>query len=327
MADDLSAPDVSFAVARHGFDRAQVRQYVRELAEYAHRADAGRAEALTQVAELQGELEIARREVEALSSRLDEIGRPADEQSAARLVDVAKSQASEITTRARAAADGTWAAAERASTELRDKYRRMLTELDEQHAEIHRTHKTILTTARTQAEEMTTGAHQRRRDIDAAAERDRIRIDREFSERTAHLRASLERELTDRRAACVADIDARLRAADEEAQRRIDTVTAQVKKLTEVRTQLSDRLRDTQDLIERSAVLLEPMESEAELTRENPFPIPPPPGPEPEPPAAADPPVRKGAAPAAEDADPTPATQPKRAVPPQRAKGTQPAKR
>ena len=325
MADDLSAPDVSFTVARHGFDRAEVRQQVRALTERAQRAEADRSEVASQVAELQGELEIARREIAALSSRLDEVGRPADEESAARLVDVAKSQASDITTRARAAADGTWAAAERASTELRDKYRKMLADLDEQHTEIRQTHKSILATARAQAEELTTGAERRRRELDAAAERDRIRIDREFSERTAHQRAALDRELTERRAACVAEVDAKLQAADVEAQRRVDSVTAQVKQLTEVRTQLSERLRGTQELLERSAALLEPMASEAELTGQDPLPMPEPPATEPpaaEPPATAPPTV------VMEPADPEaePAKE-KGAVPPQRAKRSQPAKR
>ncbi|HEY0450733.1 hypothetical protein [Actinophytocola sp.] len=325
MADDLSAPDVSFTVARHGFDRAEVRQQVRALTERAQRAEADRSEVASQVAELQGELEIARREIAALSSRLDEVGRPADEESAARLVDVAKSQASDITTRARAAADGTWAAAERASTELRDKYRKMLADLDEQHTEIRQTHKSILATARAQAEELTTGAERRRRELDAAAERDRIRIDREFSERMAHQRAALDRELTERRAACVAEVDAKLQAADVEAQRRVDSVTAQVKQLTEVRTQLSERLRGTQELLERSAALLEPMTSEAELTGQDPLPMPEPPATEPpaaEPPATAPPTV------VMEPADPEaePAKE-KGAVPPQRAKRSQPAKR
>src|SRR5262245_16059467 len=135
MADDPSVPDVSFTVARHGYERTQVRSYLRELTERVRRADADAAEARQQVAEMQGELEIARREVTALSERLDAFGRPdADsEESAARLLEVAKSQASEITTRARAAADDSWSAAEKASTELREKYRKMLAELDSQH--------------------------------------------------------------------------------------------------------------------------------------------------------------------------------------------------
>ncbi|HWM01383.1 MAG TPA: hypothetical protein VNP92_03495 [Actinophytocola sp.] len=304
MADDLSAPDVSFTVARHGFDRDQVRQHVRELAERTRRIEADRTEARSQLAELQGELEIARREITAMSDRLDTLGTPADEESAARLLEVARSQAGEITNRARAAADGTWAAAERASTELRDRYRKMLADLDAQHAEIHQTHKSILTTARAQAQELTTGAERRRTELDAEAERDRIRIDREFSERTRAQRAAFERELTDRRAACVAEVEERLRAADEEATRRVDAVTAQVKRLTEVRAMLSQRLRETQEMLDRSVSLLEPEANEADLA-ENPLPMPPAPAPG----EAAELAARLGTKAAAAKADPAPADQ------------------
>ena len=287
MADDPSVPDVSFTVARHGYERTQVRAHLRELTERVQRSDADAAEARQQVAELQGELEIARREVSALSERLDAFGRPdADtEESSARLLEVAKSQATEITTRARAAADGSWAAAEKASSELRERYRKMLAELDSQHAEIHATHKSIITTAREQAEELTTVAERRRRELDAGAERDRVRIDREFSESMTAKRTALERELTHRRDTVMSDVDAKLRAADEEAERRIATVKNQVKRLTEVRTELSERLRGTQDLLARSVDLLKPAEAEEELTEQDPFPMPEAPRESAEPPA------------------------------------------
>ncbi|MGH3759198.1 hypothetical protein [Actinophytocola sp.] len=293
MADDHLPPDVSFTVTRHGFDRTQVKTHVRELTDRAERADADRAEARQQVAELQGELEIARREIAALSERLDALGTPDADSSAssARLVDVAKSQASEITTRARAAAEDSWAAAEKASSELREKYRRMLTELDGQHAEIHATHKSIITAARGQAEELTSVAERRRRELDAAAERDRVRIDREFSESMNAKRAALERELTQRREACVAEVEKKLRDAEVEAKQRMATVSEQVKRLTKVRTELSERLRGTQELLERSVDLLKPTEQEAELTEEGQLPMPEPPTrPDaPEPPEATEP--------------------------------------
>jgi hypothetical protein len=299
MADDPSAPDVSFSVARHGYERTQVRAHVRELTERVRRAETAGADARQEVAELQGELEIARREVTALSERLDAIGKPdADSaESSARLLQVAKSQASEITTRARAAADGSWAAAEKASSELREKYRKMLAELDSQHAEIHSTHKSIIAAARTQAEELTTVAERRRRELDAAAERDRVRIDREFSESVTAKQAALERELTQRRDSVMSEVDAKLREADEEAERRIATVKDQVARLTEVRAELSQRLRGTQELLARSAELLEPVESEEELAEQAPFPMPEPPRAERPAPRPATPPAGNPAPP------------------------------
>src|SRR5262245_41992384 len=116
VADDREP--VGFTVVRHGFDRTQVRQRMTELAEAAQRATAERDEAVEQVAELHGELEIARREIAALTERLDSQG---DEASATRILAVAKSQAAEVTTRARVAAEQTWAAAEQASSTMRDR--------------------------------------------------------------------------------------------------------------------------------------------------------------------------------------------------------------
>lgn len=273
-------------MVRHGFDRGQVRQRMDELGAALERATAERDEALAQAAELRGELEIARREIHAMTERLDSQG---DEESAARMLAVAKSQAAEVTARAKAAAEQTWAATEKASAELRDHYRGLLRSLDEQHAELNRTHKSMMASAKTQVEKMTTEAERHQEAIDKSAERDRIRIDREFSETMTTKRDALRRELDKARTDSEREVTTRLTKADEEARRRVDAVTAQVQQLSSVREQLSGRLRETKELLDLSTSLMEPVEGESEA----------------EEPAAA--PAEKG----------------KRAVPPQR----QPAKR
>jgi hypothetical protein len=250
-----------FTVVRHGFDRGQVRQRMDELAASVERLTSERDEAAAQAAELRGELEIARREVLALTERLESQG---DEESAARLLSVAKSQAAEVTARAKIAAEQTWAAAEKASADLRDHYRALLRSLDEQHAEMTRTHKSMMASARAKVEEMTTEAERRQEAVDKAAERDRIRIDREFSESMTAKRDSLRRELEKAKSDSEREVTARLTAADEEARRRIDSVTAQVKQLTAVREQLSSRLRETKELLDLSTSLMEPVDGEAE---------------------------------------------------------------
>jgi chromosome segregation ATPase len=291
VADDRDP--VGFTVVRHGFDRGQVRHRLAELTESAEKAIAERAEALEQVAELRGELEIARREIAALTERLET---QADEESATRLLSVAKSQAAEVTARARVAAEQTWSAAEQASSELRDHYRALLATLDEQHAELTRTHHDIMASAKAQVERMTTEAERKRETIDKEAEQDRIRIDREFSESMASKREALKRELEEARSASEREVTDRLTAADEEARRRVEAVTDQVQRLTSVRDQLNERLRDTKELLDLSTSLLEPVEGEAAVA------------PEEEAPAADDTPT-------------------KRAVPPQRNQKRQPAKR
>lgn len=250
-----------FTVVRHGFDRGQVRQRLDEVNAALQRTASERDEAAAQAAELRGELEIARREIAALAERLESQG---DEESGARLLAVAKSQAAEVTARAKVAAEQTWATAEKASAELRDHYRTLLRSLDEQHAELNRTHKSMLASAKAQVETMTTEAARRQEAIDKAAERDRIRIDREFSESVTAKRESLRRELEKAKSDTDREVTARLTAADEEARRRVDAVTAQVKQLTSVREQLSGRLRETKELLDMSTSLMEPVEGESE---------------------------------------------------------------
>src|SRR6476469_6863379 len=229
VGDDRD-PD-GFTVVRHGYDRTQVRQRVAELAESAETASAERDEAREQLAELHGELEIARREVAALTERLEA---QADEESATRLLAVAKSQAAEVTSRARVAADQMWAS------------------------------------AKAQVEQMTTEAERRREAIDKDAEQDRIRIDREFSESMSTKREALRSELEEAKAACERAVTERLAEATAEAQRRVDSVTDHVQRLTSVRDQLSERLRDTKELLDLSTSLLEPVEGEAATVPDEP---------------------------------------------------------
>jgi chromosome segregation ATPase len=258
VGDDRD-PD-GFTVVRHGYDRTQVRQRVAELAESAETVAAERDEAREQLAELHGELEIARREVAALTERLEA---QADEESATRLLAVAKSQAAEVTSRARVAADQMWAAAEEASRSMRDRYHALLASLDDQHNELARTHKSMMASAKAQVEQMTTEAERRREAIDKDAEKDRIRIDREFSESMSAKREALRSELEEAKAACERAVTERLAEATAEAQRRVDSVTDHVQRLTTVRDQLSERLRDTKELLDLSTSLLEPVEGEA----------------------------------------------------------------
>ncbi|TDV45483.1 hypothetical protein [Actinophytocola oryzae] len=265
VADDREP--VGFTVVRHGFDRTQVRQRLDELTEVAEKATTERDEALEQVAELHGELEIARREIAALAERLETQG---DDESSTRLLAVAKSQAAEITARARVAAEQTWAAAEQAAATMRDRYKAMIASLDDQSDELNRTHKSVMAAAKTQVEEMTTEAERRREAIDKEAEEDRIRIDREFSETMAAKREALRIEIEETTASCEHDVGARLRAADEEARRRVESVTEQVQRLTSVRDQLNERLRDTKELLDISSSLLEPVEGESTTPAEEP---------------------------------------------------------
>ncbi|MFC7612976.1 hypothetical protein ACFQV2_04305 [Actinokineospora soli] len=221
------------------------------------------------MAELSGELEIARREIKALTARLDQLSETDDSPDAERTLQIARTQAAEITARAKASAETAWSGAEEASTALRDRYRRMLADLDRQHQELHADHKKIMEGVRAKAVELTVAADKRRQDLDDQAEAERKRIQRQFDEDMATKRAELTREVEAERAR-VADESRRIVAdATAEAERRIAAATSQVERLTALREQLASRLRGTNDLLTRSAALLEPLDAEADLAQDN----------------------------------------------------------
>jgi colicin import membrane protein len=267
-------PVAGFAVARHGYDRLQVNRHFQQLEARARQAGAERDQAQRKVAELAAALESARGEIASLRDRLDKVNQEAvtqiqDESSAARVREVAVSQATEITERAKLAAETTWAAAEQASAALREHSQRLLAEMETQATDIHAAHVAIMESARAKAEEMTTVAEKRRREIDAEAERDRIRIDREFSESMNAKREALRKEVEAARAKSSTEAARRIREAQEEADRRIAAATAEVDRLTALRTQLVGQLRGSHSLLERAGDALKPLDQEREMTFED----------------------------------------------------------
>jgi colicin import membrane protein len=258
-----------FSVVRHGYDRTQVDDYLRQAEDEALRAAAERDETRSRLAEVSGELEIARREISALTTRLDQLT-DSDAPDAERTLQTARTQAAEITARAKAAAETAWSGAEEASTALRERYRRMLADLDRQHQELHADHKKIMDGVRQKSVEMTVAADKRRQDLDEKAEAERKRIQRQFDEEMAARRAELAREIEEGRTAAAEEARRTLAEATAEAERRIAAATSQVERLTALREQLATRLRGTSDLLTRSSELLEPLEGEAELAPDSP---------------------------------------------------------
>lgn len=268
-----AGPVAGFSVARHGYDRVEVNRAFQQAEARARHLAAERDYLQQQLAEQADALDAARREISALTAKYDklaaETGAQTREERTARALEVAKSQADEITARAKLAAESAWAGAEQASNALRERYQTLLAELDEHH-------KTIIETARAQAEELTTAAEERRRKIDADAERDRIRIDREFSESMNAKREALRKEIEAARTKSATEAARRLRDATEEAERRIAAATAEVNRLGGVRSELERQLRGTNQLLDQASGILTPVDQEKEETFEDTLLLPPP---------------------------------------------------
>jgi cell division septum initiation protein DivIVA len=278
-----------FDVVWHGFDRAQVKQYIDDLDSEMKLLGADRDAALSQVADLTEQLTTSHSRISDLGkqvSELVELPKNTDDLSerCKRMVQLAHHQAAEITARAQAAATHTWAGAEDAAAKLRGNYERLLSDLDRQRQEIRAQHNKVIEQAHTQVAEMTTAATKRRHDLDGAAEQRRIQIEDEFERAMTSKRQALAKEIEQQRAASRAEAERRVRDATEEAERRVreateqaerklrDTTeecqrrvaeaTKQVQDLQSLRQRITEQLRSAHNLMREASPLLDPLEDE-----------------------------------------------------------------
>src|SRR5215472_3262903 len=170
-----------FDVVWHGFDRAQVKQYLEDLEDDIKLISADRNAALSQVADLTEQLRSAHSRITDLGKQVTELvelpKNPDDlDDRCKRMVQLAHHQAGEITARAQAAATHSWSGAEEAAAKLRTGYETLLAELDKQRQDVRSHHSKIVDQARTQVAEMTTASTNRQRELDAQAEQRRRQI-------------------------------------------------------------------------------------------------------------------------------------------------------
>jgi chromosome segregation ATPase len=260
-----------FTVARHGYDREQVRQHLVRVGDECMRAQTERDQLREQTAEMTGQLQIARREIAALNERLETMAaerlpQAVHEERATRTVAQAEAQAGEIVSRAQAAADHTWSKAEEASAALRDRYQRLLTDVSRQHDELHTEHEQIMQSARGQVDEMTTAAQARRRQIDEQAQTERDRIEREFQVSIGSRREKLDTELAERQKGAEEQAQQLIRGAVHHANEQIGSANKQLAKIAKLRKTAAEHMSGAKTLLDQSADLLAPIEEESELT-------------------------------------------------------------
>jgi chromosome segregation ATPase len=282
-----------FDVVWHGFDRAQVKQYLEDLEDEIKMISADRNAALSQVADLTEQLRSAHTRIADLGKQVTELvelpKNPEDlDDRCKRMVQLAHHQAAEITARAQAAATHSWSGAEDAAAQLRAGYEKLLTELDKQRQEVRAQHSQVVDQARTQVVEMTQVATNRRHELDNQAEQRRIQIEDEFERSMANKRQALAKEIEHQRAEARADAERRVREATEEAERRVrdaserserklrDTsdectrrvgdATRQVQDLQSLRKRITEQLSAAHSLMRDATPLLEPLEDERPAT-------------------------------------------------------------
>lgn len=278
-----------FDVVWHGFDRAQVKQYLEDLEDEIKLISADRNAALSQVADLTEQLRSAHSRITDLGKQVTELvelpKNPDDlDDRCKRMVQLAHHQAAEITARAQAAATHSWSGAEDAAAKLRSGYEKLLGELDKQRQEVRAQHSQVVDQARTQVIEMTTAATNRRHELDKQAEQRRIQIEDEFERSTAAKRQALAKEIEQQRAEARADAERRIREATDEATRRVREATEQadrktretaddctrrvadathqVQDLQSLRKRIAEQLQSAHSLMLDAGPLLEPLADE-----------------------------------------------------------------
>lgn len=278
-----------FDVVWHGFDRAQVKQYLEDLEDEIKLISADRNAALSQVADLTEQLRAAHARITDLGKQVTELvelpKNPDDlDDRCKRMVQLAHHQAAEITARAQAAATHSWSGAEDAAAKLRTGYEKLLGELDKQRQEVRMQHSQVVDQARTQVLEMTTAATNRRHELDNQAEQRRIQIEDDFEKSMASKRQALAKEIEKQRAESKADAERRVREATEESERRVkDSIdrserklretgeectrrvadaTRQVQDLQTLRKRITEQLTAAHTLMRDASPLLEPLDDE-----------------------------------------------------------------
>lgn len=249
--------------AWHGFDRNQVRQYLDHVEAHLRRIAADRDAAMAQASTMSRELENARGEILRLRTRVDELMKPPErledlDERMQRTATLASARAEEITQRAQVATEEHWAGTTEVSSKLRERYQKLIGELDKQAEALHTEHEKALAATKAEVEKLTVEATRRRELLDAEAERKRRAIEREFDAKMTAERASLEKHVADTRTASKNQAERRIAEATAEAKRLVDEATAEAKSRVEkAKADAEWRTKEATNRVERLAKVRE----------------------------------------------------------------------
>ncbi|MFD2419144.1 cell division protein DivIVA [Amycolatopsis pigmentata] len=276
--------------AWHGFDRGQVLQYLDHVETNLRRIMADRDGTAARAAKLARELESANAEILRLRTRVEELKRPPErledlDERMMRTVELANARAEEVTERARVAAEEHWTATTELSAKLRERYRKLLNEL-ESHAGALRTEQdNALKATKAEVLKLTTEAARRRTQLDIEAERKRRTMEHEFEQTLAAEKAALEKHIADQKTASKSQAERRIAEATAEATRLLDEARTKARKMladataaaerrendanrrVEVLNSLSGqayaRLRKADEVLARNQAALDPLPAES----------------------------------------------------------------
>ncbi|WP_147455076.1 hypothetical protein [Saccharothrix australiensis] len=264
-----------FDLVWRGYDRHQVRHYVRGVEAELRLAAVDRDAAVARAEDLTRQLEAARGEIAELRGRVDRISRTPIEPSAlterlGRMVELAHEEAADVTERARAAAEQCWATASQATDRLRQRADQLVAELDRRRREMETEHRELMARSRERVTTMAAEAARRRRELDERSARLREEVETDFELAMSARRAEARQAIAEQERAARERADRLVREAREYAERIVAEARHEVDVLRAHRGRLAEDLRAAHRLLADVEPLLHPLPEEASAPQGDP---------------------------------------------------------
>jgi chromosome segregation ATPase len=259
---DASNPH-GFTVARHGYDREQVRHHVGNLENNLRLLTSDRDAARAELAKVTRDLNALRAQL-ADTTQPVMPGKEVHEQLRV-MLEVTRKEAAAITAQAQSAAEQAFSAAQKAAAALRSRYEFLVSDLEAQQVQMQAEHAAAMDQLRAQLEQMSSDAETRRRRFGEEADAQHLQVEQEFTSAMTARQAALDQEVASRRETSEKEAARLIREATADAQRRTAEADEKVNQLTTLRQRVSERLRETGQLLTQSSTLLEPLDTEADV--------------------------------------------------------------
>jgi DivIVA domain-containing protein len=260
--EDLVPLRTDFDRSWRGYDTRQVREYVARVELDLRLVISDRNAAAASAEDLARQLEELRCENDRLREKVDRVSRSPIEadglsERLLRMVELAEDEAAEITERARAAAERSWAAAEHSAQRLRERHERLVAEVDARRREAAAEHEDLMRRTRAQVEEMTSEAARRRHKLDEQATRRRQGVEQDFEEAMTVRRTNAMQAIAEQERQAKAKAEKTVAEANENATRLLNEAQCKVDALDALRRRTADQLHTTQKLLADATPMLQ----------------------------------------------------------------------
>jgi len=260
IRDDVVPLRTDFDVVWRGFRRDQVQHYVHGVESELRLVTADRDAAVAETESMAKELDAARSEIRELRGKIDRMCRapidPAEVPARLRqMVQLARDEAAEITSRAQATAEHTWATANDTAQRLKKRSEHFLADIEAQRAAMMTEHRELTERARAEAERLSRHAERRRTELDEAAEQHRSQVQRDFEIAMLARRMEARRDIAEQRRAATADAERIVAEARQQADRIVQVAQREADVLRQLKDGLADRVRAVGKLLGDAAPL------------------------------------------------------------------------